>query len=435
MAGHYFCPPFYGPSIQIMPERFIRLCCCLFLCGTGNALSAQAPEPVAFYPFEQGSLEDSTGNMANDATAFNVFDLACGLSGDALAFDGSDQFVIASTTILDLFTTFDFSISFYFKPVGGLSQGAQTILHKRNDCQADSAFYVTYRPNSNTLTAVLSQNASLIAPLVGELDANACWQHVAIVRNGRTARLYLNGELVDERTTTLRLDLTNTLGAFVVGSSGCSATENNFRGHLEDLRIYDQPLSTEDVERLFVRPDKIVTGNQFSLIRDTTIFLGESVRPVISNTCAEFFTWTPAATVADPTAKNPTITPTETTIYTVDMEDPGAGCVATDSFLVIVVDPADIDCEEVFLPKAFTPNGDGLNEIYTISNPFAIPDLISFEIFDRWGGRVFFTDDVQQGWDGTVKGEALPPGVFLYKVRYNCTGEEKIKAGSLTILR
>ena len=418
-----------------MPNSLIRLFGCLLLLGSTLAGRAQAPEPIAFYPFEQGSLEDSTGNMANDATAFNVFDLACGLSGDALDFDGSDQFVIASTAILDLLTTFDFSISFYFKPVGGLSQGAQTILHKREDCQADSAFYITYRPSSNTLTAVLSQNASLIAPLVGELDANACWQHVVIVRDGRTAQLYLNGKLVDERTNTLRLDLTNSLGALVVGSSSCTATENNFRGHLEDLRIYDRPLDIDAVEELFIRPDKIVTGNQFSLIRDTTIFLGESVVPVISNTCAEFFTWTPSATAVDATDKNPTLTPTETTIYTVDMEDPGAGCVATDSFLVIVVDPADINCEDVFLPKAFTPNGDGLNETYGISNPFAIPDLISFEIFDRWGGRVFVTDDVQQGWDGTLKGEALPPGVFLYKVRYNCADEEKIQAGSLTILR
>ena len=418
-----------------MPSVLSRSIGALYLLASALTLRGQAPEPIAFYPFEQGSVEDSTGNMANDGTAFNVFDLACGLSGDALAFDGSDQFVIASTAILDLLTTFDFSISFYFKPVGGLSQGPQTILHKREDCQPDSAFYVTYRPGANTLTAVLSQNASLIAPLVGELDANACWQHVVIVRDNRTSRLYLNGALVDERTTTLRLDLTNNLGALVVGSSSCSTTENNFRGHLEDLRIYDRPLDTEDVEALFVRPDKIETGNRFSLIRDTTIFLGESVVPVISNTCAEFFTWTPSATADGPTDKNPVLTPTETTIYTVDMEDPGAGCVATDSFLVIVVDPADINCEDVFLPKAFTPNGDGLNETYTISNPFAIPDLISFEIFDRWGGRVFFTDDVLDGWDGTLQGKALPPGVFLYKVRYNCNEEEKIQAGSLTILR
>ena len=409
----------------------------LLIIGLGwlGNVQGQAPEPLAFYPFEQGSLEDSTGNMANDATAFNVFDLACGLSGDALDFDGADQFVIASTAVLNLFTTFDFSISFYFKPTGGLGQGAQTIMHKREDCETDNAFYVTYRPNSNTLAAVMTENASLTAPLVGQLDDNACWQHVVIVREGRDARLYLNGRLVDERRNVQRLDLTNDLGALVVGSSGCTAQENNYRGHLEDLRIYDQALDIDEVEALFVRPDKIVTGNRFSLIRDTTIFLGQSVVPVISNTCAEFFTWSPSTGVDDPTDRNPVITPTETTVYNVDMEDPGAGCVATDSFLVIVVDPSDLDCENIFLPKAFTPNGDGLNEIYTISNPFAIPDLISFEIFDRWGGRVFFTDNVLEGWDGTVKGQALPPGVFLYKVRFNCGTEEKIQAGSLTIIR
>jgi gliding motility-associated-like protein len=70
-----------------------------------------------------------------------------------------------------------------------------------------------------------------------------------------------------------------------------------------------------------------------------------------------------------------------------------------------------------------------------VSNKFAIDEFISFEIFDRWGGRVFAATDVSEDWDGTFQGQPVNPGVFLYRLRYKCKGEEKVKAGNLTLLR
>ncbi|NUO03557.1 MAG: gliding motility-associated C-terminal domain-containing protein, partial [Saprospiraceae bacterium] len=121
--------------------------------------------------------------------------------------------------------------------------------------------------------------------------------------------------------------------------------------------------------------------------------------------------------------------------YVVQMNDNIASCIATDTFRLRVVDPSDLDCRAVFLPKAFTPNGDGLNETYGISNPFAIPQLVAFEIFDRWGGRVFFTEDPFEQWDGSLGGQPVNPGVFLYRVRWMCNNIERLDAGSLTVLR
>ena len=89
----------------------------------------------------------------------------------------------------------------------------------------------------------------------------------------------------------------------------------------------------------------------------------------------------------------------------------------------------------MYLPKAFTPNGDGINDSYGISNPFAVRELISFEIYDRWGGRVFSTDNPFETWDGTSKGQYLNPGVLLYRVRFRCDDEEIIDVGSLSIIR
>ena len=116
------------------------------------------------------------------------------------------------------------------------------------------------------------------------------------------------------------------------------------------------------------------------------------------------------------------------------ISDQVSACVATDSVQVTVIDPDELPCE-AFLPRAFTPNGDNLNDTYGISNPYAIEELLSFEIFDRWGGQVFYTEDPFERWDATFHGDKVMPGVFLWRVRYRCDGAEQVKSGNVTVLR
>ena len=103
--------------------------------------------------------------------------------------------------------------------------------------------------------------------------------------------------------------------------------------------------------------------------------------------------------------------------------------------------PTGLDCEEVFLPKAFTPNGDGLNDTYGISNPFAIQQLISFEIFDRWGGLAYsathlMPNDLRSGWDGTIEGKPAWPGTYVYKIVVELEdGKMKEFLGSFMLMR
>ncbi|NJO86590.1 MAG: hypothetical protein HC821_00410 [Lewinella sp.] len=75
------------------------------------------------------------------------------------------------------------------------------------------------------------------------------------------------------------------------------------------------------------------------------------------------------------------------------------------------------------------------NESFGISNPFAIPELVTFEIFNRWGGRVFVTTDVFGKWDGSFDGQDVNPGVHLWRVVYRCQGQDVVKTGSVTVLR
>lgn len=192
------------------------------------------------------------------------------------------------------------------------------------------------------------------------------------------------------------------------------------------MYVYNRALDRKEIEELFLAPDEIDTNDQ-------TVFLGNSIDIEVTNTCATDFIWSPATNVDDPFIAEPTITPSETTTYNLTFSDGETVC--TDSITITVIDPNDLDCSQVYLPTAFTPNGDNLNDEFGISNPYAIQNLLSFEIFDRWGSRVFFTDDAFEKWDGRFKSQFLNPGVLLYRVRFICDGQENIKVGSLSILK
>lgn len=89
-----------------------------------------------------------------------------------------------------------------------------------------------------------------------------------------------------------------------------------------------------------------------------------------------------------------------------------------------------------YVPNAFTPNGDGLNDYL---RPISI-EVTEFYmiIFDRWGKQIFETRDKQKGWDGTCKGSLCDPGVYTYKIVYRTTQSPESYqtiSGSVTLLR
>lgn len=96
--------------------------------------------------------------------------------------------------------------------------------------------------------------------------------------------------------------------------------------------------------------------------------------------------------------------------------------------------------DEIYIPNVFSPNGDGINDVFTVSPG---PDLqilsMSGSIFDRWGNEVFSSAVTPFAWNGSFKGERLQPGVFVYliEVKVIRDGETfvKIFSGDLTLLQ
>lgn len=93
------------------------------------------------------------------------------------------------------------------------------------------------------------------------------------------------------------------------------------------------------------------------------------------------------------------------------------------------------DCSCIsYIPTSFTPNGDGLNELF---GPTYCP-ITEFNmiIFDRWGEIIFETDDINRLWDGTFNGVPVPEGVFGYMINYRDVRGEKVNGkGNVTLLR
>ncbi len=385
---------------------------------------------AAYYNFD-GNFQDATGNTANSALVHGGPEFRCGLVGQAVYLDGGDDRIIIPGTdnVNREFDTEDFSVSFYYKPVG--SGGTPYLISKRSpDCLGEHEFYVRYSPQTLTLETVMYENPGRNIRLIERLFNTSCWQMVTVVREATRVKLYINGKFAKDLGTAGRIDISND-GELMIGFSNCAmGNEPPFKGLIDELRIYSRALKEEEVAGLYLSPDKILN-------RDTVIFLGTQVDINLSVSCGVGFNWLPASGVMSPNEAEPSISPLGAGEFTykVRISDDVSTCVAEDSIRITVIDPDDLDCNKLYLPKAFTPNADGLNDTYGISNPFAVDELISFEIFDRWGGRVFYTESPFERWDGSAHGQMLNPGVFLYRVRFRCDGNEKLETGSLTILR
>jgi gliding motility-associated-like protein len=103
-------------------------------------------------------------------------------------------------------------------------------------------------------------------------------------------------------------------------------------------------------------------------------------------------------------------------------------------------------CESyLWVPNAFTPDGDGTNDFFEFQGA---PAPVTLHIFDRWGKRVFYSDNYNpetSGWDGTYQGEPLPGGVYTYLIEYNyinpnatqpdAKGSAQQARGTVTIIR
>ena len=176
---------------------------------------------------------------------------------------------------------------------------------------------------------------------------------------------------------------------------------------------------------------KVIAGENKTINVGSTI----TITPIVSPDATSII-WTPSVGILN-SDKNGVVTlmPKQTTTYNIEVKNAG-GCLALDKVTVFVI----CNNANIFIPNTFSPNGDGVNEIFYPhgTGVFRIKNL---RIFNRWGQVVFdrsnfMANDASAGWDGTLKGQKLNSDVFVYSLIAVCeNNEELIFKGDITLVR
>jgi gliding motility-associated-like protein len=184
------------------------------------------------------------------------------------------------------------------------------------------------------------------------------------------------------------------------------------------------PVSSQNTIPMTVNPMPVVT-----MMADTIIRRGASatLHAGVQGNIASY-QWSPPTGLDNAIVAMPVATPDTTTTYqlivTTDSGCTVSGKVKVDVYSILV------------MPNAFTPDGDGKNDVFRIPPSIGI-NMRSFIIFDRWGARVFSTQNSAIGWDGTLDGHSQPTGVYVWTIEWQSpqTGQWTFSRGTVILVR
>jgi len=91
---------------------------------------------------------------------------------------------------------------------------------------------------------------------------------------------------------------------------------------------------------------------------------------------------------------------------------------------------------KIYVPSAFTPNNDGLNDIFRARFGENVTEF-KLQVYDRWGEIVFETNDIRKGWDGSIKGLKQSNGVYVWMIKYKTVTDpkEELMKGTVMLIR
>ena len=139
------------------------------------------------------------------------------------------------------------------------------------------------------------------------------------------------------------------------------------------------------------------------------------------------YQWMPTIGLNDSTIEDPIANPSSTTVYTLNITDDNK-CKASGSITITVSGGT----SKILVPNAFSPNGDGINDTWVITNLSAFPGA-TVDVYNRYGQLVFHSENNNKNWDGTLNGSALPMATYYYII--DPKNNEKKIAGSVTIFK
>lgn len=182
-------------------------------------------------------------------------------------------------------------------------------------------------------------------------------------------------------------------------------------------------LGCTDIDSMYIEVWPLPTSN---LLNQYIIQLYDSIQ-LHANVYDSIY-WAPNRFIDSIFSFNPTFSPPSTQLYRYYLVDSNQ-CIYYDSLLIKVK-----QCTNLGLANIFTPNGDGINDTYHFNN-ILIDELISFQIFTRWGELVFETNNLGDFWDGTFHGKELSTDVYTYQIKGKCYGAIFQDSGNISLIR
>ncbi|MBS1781410.1 MAG: gliding motility-associated C-terminal domain-containing protein [Bacteroidetes bacterium] len=168
---------------------------------------------------------------------------------------------------------------------------------------------------------------------------------------------------------------------------------------------------------------------------DRKVSPGTPIQLHAAVTNANNIKWTPATYLSCDDCIDPVATLDKTMRYNAKVTNE-AGCTAEDDILLTV----SCDGTVMFVPNTFTPNGDGVNDVF-LPSVTGIRTITHMAVYNRWGQIVYEVNnapanDQRYGWDGTFKGQELTPDVYVYMINAFCTNGEPINVkGDISLIR
>ncbi len=299
--------------------------------------------------------------------------------------------------------------------------GAQNYIWSPNYAiSSTNAAAVTVAPLVNTTYTLTSYNTSgtvicaetKLMPIVVVPQVTVNISNPKIMCAGEKVNLTATGGNVIAWTPTLGLNQTNVSGVVASPTIStiytASVSNNGFCGNSATVSV-------------IVNPNPVVFAG-----RDTTYNLDEAM--FINATGTGTLTWIDGEGVFCAVCPNTKIAATHSGCYVVETVNQ-FGCKAKDEMCVEITNNSG-----VFIPNTFTPNGDGLNDVFLVFG-YSITD-VTMEIFDRWGEKLFSSNDQKTGWNGTHKGLTCKNDVYVYKISYKgLDGKKQLKTGHVTIAK
>lgn len=162
---------------------------------------------------------------------------------------------------------------------------------------------------------------------------------------------------------------------------------------------------------------------------DTTIWRNTSGELNGSTNVGRYY-WYPDDYLLHPFQLNTTASPIFTQDYILYAISE-YGCINSDTVRITVEGKTIL-----LLPTGFTPNNDGVNDIFAIAQYLNIQQLHDFSVYNRWGEKVFTTKDINKGWDGNFRGKPQELGVYTWTITAHTYDNEEInRSGNITLIR